>query len=73
MARMPEIKNANGVHPFAKKIARAVYPASEHKTAQWMQGSSSVLELHNLEATKINRHHLYQASKMFHGQKDGIE
>lgn len=54
-------------------IARAVYPASEHKTAQWMQESSSVLELNNLEATKINRHHLYQASKMFYGQKDGIE
>lgn len=54
-------------------IARAVYPASEHKTAQWMKGNSSVLELHNLETSKINRHHLYQASKMFYDLKDGIE
>ena len=54
-------------------IARAVYPASEHKTAQWMKGNSSVLELHNLETSKINRHHLYKASKMFYAQKDGIE
>lgn len=54
-------------------IARAVYPASEHKTAQWMRENSSVLELHNLETSKINRHHLYQASKMFYALKDGIE
>lgn len=54
-------------------IARAVYPASEHKTAQWMRDNSSVLELHNLETSKINRHHLYKASKMFYTLKDGIE
>jgi hypothetical protein len=54
-------------------IARAIYPVSEHKTAQWMQENSSVLELHNLETSKINRHHLYKASKMFYTLKDGIE
>ena len=30
-------------------ISKAVYPASEHKTAQWIQDNSSVAELFSVE------------------------
>ncbi len=54
-------------------IARAIFPASEHKTAQWMCDNSSVLELFNLESNKLNRQHLYKASKDFYSIKSEIE
>jgi len=54
-------------------IARAVFPASEHKTAQWMHDNSSVLELFNLEINKVNRKNLYKASKDFYSIKEDIE
>ena len=54
-------------------ISKAVYPASEHKTAQWIQENSSVAELFSVESLKINRHHLYEASRMLYRAKDKIE
>ena len=54
-------------------ISKAVYPASEHKTAQWIQDNSSVAELFSVESLKINRHHLYEASRMLYRAKDKIE
>ena len=37
-------------------ISRAVFPASEHKTAQWIQTNSAVAELVGTEPHKVNRH-----------------
>jgi hypothetical protein len=34
-------------------ISRAVYPASEHKTAQWVQANSAVAELCGIETRKV--------------------
>lgn len=54
-------------------VSKAVYPASEHKTAQWIQENSSVAELFSVASLKINRHHLYEASRMLYRVKDKIE
>ena len=54
-------------------ISRAVYPASEHKTAQWIQANSSVAELCGVEAQKIHRNKLYEISKKLYTVKDKIE
>lgn len=54
-------------------ISKAVYPASEHKTLQWIQDNSSVAELFSMEGLKISRHQLYQASRNLYSAKDKIE
>ncbi len=54
-------------------IARAVYPASDRKTADWLQRNSGICELYNIEAKKVTRHHLYKVSKMLYRQKEEIE
>jgi hypothetical protein len=54
-------------------ISRAVYPASEHKTADWIQGSSSVSGLCDVPVHKVNRFKLYQASKELYQCKEAIE
>ena len=40
-------------------IARCAYPASEHKTALWMNENSGLLALPGFESLKINKNHLY--------------
>jgi phosphosulfolactate synthase (CoM biosynthesis protein A) len=35
--------------------SRAVYPASEHKTAQWIKDNSAVANLFNIPVDKVNR------------------
>lgn len=54
-------------------ISKATYPASEHKTAQWINDNSSVAELFGREPLSVNRFHLYNASKMLYKVKDGLE
>jgi hypothetical protein len=54
-------------------ISRAVYPASEHKTAQWLNDNSSVAELFDMNPYSINRFHLYRASNMLNKEKEGLE
>jgi transposase len=54
-------------------ISKAVYPGSEHKTAQWINDNSAVAELFHKEAGKINRFQLYRASRMLYGIKDKME
>jgi len=58
---------------LAHVTARAVYPASESKTAQWMKESSSVAGLFGCPIDKINRHKLYSASNKLYKNKDIIE
>src|ERR1039457_978335 len=54
-------------------VSRAVYPASEHKTEQWISGSSAVAELFGKEPSRVSRHMLYKAATDLYGLKDGLE
>ena len=54
-------------------ISRAVYPASEHKTAQWIKANSTVASLCDIPIHKVNRHKLYTISKRLYEQKNKIE
>lgn len=54
-------------------ISRAVYPASEHRTAQWVQANSSVAELCEIETRKVHRNKLYEVSKKLYTAKNKIE
>jgi len=54
-------------------ISRATYPASEHKTAQWIHDNSAVAELFDTDPLSINRFHLYRCSSMLYKEKDNIE
>jgi len=54
-------------------ISRCVYPASEHKTAQWLNENSALLELPSLANLAINKNHLYQISKKLYRIKDSSE
>ena len=54
-------------------ISRAVYPASEHKTAQWIQDNSSVSSLCEVPLNKVNRFKLYDVSNSLYQYKEGIE
>jgi len=54
-------------------ISRAAYPASEHKTAQWVNENSSVCELFGKQPWSINRFHLYRVSRMLYKEKESIE
>jgi hypothetical protein len=54
-------------------ISRAAYPASEHKTAQWINENSAVCELFNRSADEIDRFDLYRASQMLYKKKESVE
>jgi len=54
-------------------ISRAVYPASEHKTAKWINDNSAVAELFDLNPYKINRFQLYRISDKLYEEKEGLE
>lgn len=50
-------------------ISRAVYPASEHKTAQWIKENSSVSGLFDIPLSKVSRFKLYEVSKKLYQNK----
>ena len=54
-------------------ISRAAYPASEHKTSQWIKENSSVCGLLNIPINKVNRFKLYDISKKLYQNKTQIE
>lgn len=54
-------------------ISRAVYPASEHKTSQWMQSSSFVTELVFGQHEQLSHRQLYTAGDTLYERKDIIE
>jgi transposase len=54
-------------------ISKAVYPASEHKTAQWINDNSAVAELFGKDSSKISRFQLYKVSKALYSKKEDIE
>lgn len=54
-------------------VSRAVFPASENKTAQWIKENSAVSGLFGIPINKINRFKLYAASNNLYKQKKVIE
>jgi hypothetical protein len=54
-------------------IAKAVYPASEHKTAQWIADNSAVKELLFSSPVSISRHQLYKTGIKLYQCKDALE
>ncbi|MHC1775301.1 MAG: IS1634 family transposase [Lentimicrobium sp.] len=58
---------------LAHLISRAVYPASEYGTVQWMQDNSSVCELIRIDPYEVTHHHLYRISRLLSQNKDSIE
>ncbi len=58
---------------IALVVSRAAYPASEHKTSQWMQSSSAVTELVFGQHQKLSHQQLYLAGDALYAKKDLIE
>lgn len=54
-------------------ISRAVYPASEHSTSQWLQDNTALCELMGVEASSVTHHKLYRISRLLYDHRDGIE
>lgn len=54
-------------------ISRAVYPASELKTARWIKENSAVCELTGYEPEKITKDKLYQSALHLYEVKDALE
>jgi transposase len=54
-------------------ISRAVHPASEHATAEWLHENTALCELLGMESSSVNRFKLYDTSRLLYGHRDGIE
>lgn len=54
-------------------VSRAVYPASELKTARWIQENSAVCELTGYDSDKITKDKLYQSALRLYRAKDSLE
>ena len=54
-------------------VSRAVYPASELKTADFIRENSSICELTGYPVKKITKDKLYGISKRLYSEKDGLE
>ena len=54
-------------------ISRAVYPASELKTARWIQENSAVCELTGYDMGKLTKDKLYQSAIHLYEVKDVLE
>lgn len=54
-------------------ISRAVYPASELKTARWIKENSAVCELTGYDPDKVTKDRLYQSALQLYGAKDALE
>jgi hypothetical protein len=52
---------------------RAVFPASDNKSAEWIQQNSGVRELYGMETGDITRYHLYKVSRKLYRDKEKIE
>jgi transposase len=54
-------------------VSRAVYPASELKTASWIKENSAVSELTQYDCQKITKDKLYESSLRLYSVKDQLE
>ena len=53
-------------------ISRAVYPASEFKTARWIKENSAVCELTDYDMDKVTKDRLYQSALHLYKAKDAL-
>jgi len=58
---------------LAQIVARAVFPASENKTAKWIKEDSSILELTDCDTYKLTKDKLYKNALELYKIKDGLE
>ena len=58
---------------MAHIISRALFPASEHATAEWMKDNSGICELLGIDANKVSHHKLYRISRMLSNEQERIE
>ncbi|HEX8678076.1 MAG TPA: IS1634 family transposase [Segetibacter sp.] len=54
-------------------ISRAVYPASERKTARWIKENSAICELTGCDVEKLTKDKLYQSALNLYSLKDELE
>jgi hypothetical protein len=54
-------------------ISRAVYPASELKTASWIKENSAVSELTGIDRTGLSKDNLYAISRLLYKEKSKLE
>lgn len=54
-------------------ISRAVYPASELKTASWIRDNSAVCELTGYDNNKVTKDKLYESALRLYCVKDALE
>jgi transposase len=54
-------------------LGRLLYPASELKTADWLNENSGALELFSPESGTVDRNRLMQSTKLLYQSKDKIE
>jgi hypothetical protein len=54
-------------------VSRAVYPASELRSSQWIRENSSICELTGYPVEKITKDRLYWISHQLYKEKDGLE
>ena len=54
-------------------VSRAVYPASELKTASWIKENSAISELTGYDYQKITKDKLYESALRLFGVKDQLE
>jgi transposase len=54
-------------------VSRAVYPASELKTASWIRDNSAIGELTGYDCQKITKDQLYQSALRLYSVKDLLE
>lgn len=54
-------------------VSRAVYPASELKTARWIKEHSAVCELTGYDTDKVTKDRLYESALHLYRTKDALE
>lgn len=57
---------------LALLVSRAVYPASEHKTSQWMESSSAITELIFKEHKSLSYQSLYKIGDKLYAQQEAL-
>src|SRR5680860_449626 len=57
---------------LALLVSRAVYPASEHKTSQWMESSSAITELVFTKHKSISHQQLYKIGDELYAQREAL-
>jgi len=54
-------------------VSRAVYPASEYKTARWIKDNSGICELTGYDVNKITKDKLYNSALKLYAIKEELE